>query len=77
MCVRVRVCACLSICVSLCLCLCVIFMCYIHILSYSHNCATYNVGDEKKLVEQVFTNAIDCLSDDDKKLPQVCMYQAF
>ena len=25
-------------------------------------------------MEQVFTNAIDCLSDDDKKLPQVCMY---
>lgn len=31
----------------------------------------YNVADEKKLVEQVFTNAIDCLSEDDKKLPQV------
>lgn len=29
------------------------------------------VAEEKKLVEQVFTNAIDCLSEDDKKLPQV------
>ena len=28
-------------------------------------------ADEKKLVEQVFTNAIDCLSEEDKKLPQV------
>ncbi len=33
--------------------------------------STYFVADEKKLVEQVFTNAIDCLSEDDKKLPQV------
>ncbi|XP_065904897.1 exosome RNA helicase MTR4-like isoform X1 [Dysidea avara] len=31
----------------------------------------FNSADEKKLVEQVFTNAIDCLSEDDKKLPQV------
>lgn len=29
-------------------------------------------GEEKKMVEEVFSNAIDCLSDDDKKLPQVC-----
>ena len=29
------------------------------------------LADEKKLVEQVFTNAIDCLSEEDKKLPQV------
>lgn len=28
-------------------------------------------GEEKKLVEEVFNNAIDCLSDEDKKLPQV------
>lgn len=27
--------------------------------------------EEKKLVEEVFSNAIDCLSDEDKKLPQV------
>ena len=27
--------------------------------------------EEKKLVEEVFNNAIDCLSDEDKKLPQV------
>jgi superfamily II RNA helicase len=26
---------------------------------------------EKKLVEEVFNNAIDSLSDDDKNLPQV------
>lgn len=29
------------------------------------------LATEKKLVEQVFANAIDCLSEDDKKLPQV------
>ena len=27
--------------------------------------------EEKKMVEEVFNNAIDCLSDEDKKLPQV------
>ena len=27
--------------------------------------------EEKKLVTEVFNNAIDCLSDEDKKLPQV------
>lgn len=31
----------------------------------------FNNDDEKALVEEVFTNAIDSLSDDDKKLPQV------
>ena len=31
----------------------------------------FHTADEKALVEEVFTNAIDCLSDDDKKLPQV------
>ncbi|KAK7100745.1 exosome RNA helicase MTR4-like [Littorina saxatilis] len=31
----------------------------------------FNTEDEKKLVEEVFNNAIDSLSDDDKKLPQV------
>ncbi|XP_028658444.1 exosome RNA helicase MTR4 [Erpetoichthys calabaricus] len=31
----------------------------------------FNTDDEKKLVEEVFNNAIDCLSDEDKKLPQV------
>ena len=31
----------------------------------------FNDEDEKALVESVFTNAIDSLSDDDKKLPQV------
>ena len=30
-----------------------------------------NDESEKDLVEQVFLNAIDSLSDDDKKLPQV------
>ena len=29
------------------------------------------VDDEKRLVEEVFTNAIDLLSDEDKKLPQI------
>ena len=29
------------------------------------------VADEKKMVDTVFTNAIDSLSDEDKKLPQV------
>ncbi|XP_067290002.1 exosome RNA helicase MTR4 [Pseudorasbora parva] len=31
----------------------------------------FNTDDEKKLVEEVFSNATDCLSDEDKKLPQV------
>uniref|UniRef100_A0A671T8K4 Superkiller viralicidic activity 2-like 2 n=1 Tax=Sinocyclocheilus anshuiensis TaxID=1608454 RepID=A0A671T8K4_9TELE len=31
----------------------------------------FNTDDEKKLVEEVFNNATDCLSDEDKKLPQV------
>ena len=31
----------------------------------------FNTEAEKKLVQEVFKNAIDCLSDDDKKLPQV------
>ncbi|XP_078573657.1 exosome RNA helicase MTR4-like [Branchiostoma floridae x Branchiostoma japonicum] len=31
----------------------------------------FNTDEEKKLVEEVFFNAIDCLSDEDKKLPQV------
>ena len=26
------------------------------------------------MVEEVFSNAIDCLSDEDKKLPQVCVW---
>ena len=29
------------------------------------------LAEEKNLVEEVFNNAIDCLSDEDKKLPQV------
>lgn len=29
------------------------------------------LAQEKKLVEEVFNNAIDCLSDEDKALPQV------
>ncbi|XP_058472504.1 exosome RNA helicase MTR4 [Solea solea] len=31
----------------------------------------FNTDDEKRLVEEVFSNAVDCLSDEDKKLPQV------
>ncbi|XP_072310829.1 exosome RNA helicase MTR4 [Eucyclogobius newberryi] len=31
----------------------------------------FNKEEEKRLVEEVFNNAIDCLSDEDKKLPQV------
>ncbi|KAK7896501.1 hypothetical protein WMY93_021826 [Mugilogobius chulae] len=31
----------------------------------------FNKRYEKRLVEEVFNNAIDCLSDEDKKLPQV------
>uniref|UniRef100_A0A8C2P8E8 Exosome RNA helicase MTR4 n=1 Tax=Capra hircus TaxID=9925 RepID=A0A8C2P8E8_CAPHI len=38
------------------------------IFSFSKkDCEAY----EKKMVEEVFSNAIDCLSDEDKKLPQV------
>ena len=28
---------------------------------------------EQKLVEGIFWNAVDCLSDDDRRLPQACM----
>ncbi|KAM4634304.1 exosome RNA helicase MTR4 [Polymixia lowei] len=31
----------------------------------------FNTDEEKRLVEEVFNNAVDCLSDEDKKLPQV------
>jgi len=31
----------------------------------------FNTDEEKALVQEVFNNAIDALSDDDKKLPQV------
>ncbi|KAK5900351.1 hypothetical protein CgunFtcFv8_025315 [Champsocephalus gunnari] len=31
----------------------------------------FNTDEEKRMVEEVFSNAIDCLSDEDKKLPQV------
>lgn len=31
----------------------------------------YLSDEEKRMVEEVFNNAIDCLSDEDKKLPQV------
>ena len=31
----------------------------------------FNSEEEKALVDEVFNNAIDNLSDDDKKLPQV------
>ncbi|XP_047426042.1 exosome RNA helicase MTR4 [Mugil cephalus] len=31
----------------------------------------FNKDEEKRLVEEVFNNAVDCLSDEDKKLPQV------
>ena len=30
-----------------------------------------NSGDEKKLVDGIFHSAMDCLSDDDKRLPQI------
>ena len=31
----------------------------------------FNTVEEKQLVEEVFNNAVDCLSEEDKKLPQV------
>jgi len=31
----------------------------------------FNTADEKALVREVFENATDVLSDDDKQLPQV------
>ena len=33
------------------------------------------VDEEKKLVEEVFNNAMECLSDEDRKLPQVCIFR--
>ena len=35
----------------------------------------FNSEEEKALVDEVFNNAIDNLSDDDKKLPQVKITQ--
>jgi len=35
------------------------------------------VADEKKMVDTVFNNAIDSLSDEDKKLPQVWYFYAW
>lgn len=32
-----------------------------------------NDDSEKVLVEQVFRNAVDCLGEEDRKLPQVCV----
>ena len=40
------------------------------VLVVYHN-FTFITEEEKKLVQEVFTNAIDILSEDDKKLPQV------
>lgn len=34
----------------------------------------FNSEEEKALVDEVFNNAIDNLSDDDKKLPQVILH---
>ncbi len=33
--------------------------------------SNFSLEDEKHLVEEVFNNAIDLLSDEDKKLPQI------
>jgi hypothetical protein len=41
---------------------------------FGHQPCVYDrlpADDEKKLIDQIFTNAIDSLSDDDKHLPQV------
>ena len=45
-------------------------MLYGHEIDHSFFSVTFS-GQEKKLVEEVFNNAIDCLSDEDKTLPQV------
>ena len=43
--------------------------------NWSYTCSSFPFqGQEKKLVEEVFNNAIDCLSDEDKTLPQVKLY---
>ena len=44
----------------------------LRILDFDFGMFVYMFTDEeKKLVADVFSNAIDCLSDEDKKLPQV------
>lgn len=40
---------------------------------YLYTLGFFLIDEEKKMVEEVFSNAIDCLSDEDKKLPQVCI----
>lgn len=52
-----------------CQCICSMEWHYVPVHEMSRICPV--LATEKKLVEQVFTNAIDCLSEDDKKLPQV------
>ncbi len=39
-------------------------------IHHSHD-NSFSTDDEKRLVEEVFNNAIDLLSDEDKKLPQI------
>lgn len=36
-----------------------------------------NEEAEQKLVEGIFWNAVDCLSEDDRRLPQVCASDAY
>jgi ATP-dependent RNA helicase DOB1 len=43
--------------------------CEAHALTMSK--LDFSNDDEKKLIEQIFTNAMEALSDDDKHLPQV------
>lgn len=44
---------------------------YVHLHAPSAIFPHMYAANEKTLVTEVFTNAIDCLSDEDKKLPQV------
>ncbi len=44
---------------------------HLHLITHPTPPTHTHAADEKSLVAEVFTKAIDCLSDEDKKLPQV------
>jgi ATP-dependent RNA helicase DOB1 len=57
---------------NLCLCYCQTWFQFWFVLKISNvHSSNISLEDEKHLVEEVFNNAIDLLSDEDKKLPQI------
>ncbi len=78
----VCVCVCVCVCEELCVCVCVcVHGTQVIVFSFSkRECedrAKEMIGldltdtDEKKLIESIYNNAMECLSPEDQKLPQV------